>query len=67
MSAHYAETRYGFQWGSATVKRIAYIAERTTVVIGIKTPRADIQVYVTRTGKVRVFRGNRELKEVPNE
>jgi hypothetical protein len=47
-------TEHGFRWGVTQVTRLAELpGER--IVIGISTPKASIEVYVTRTGKLRVF------------
>lgn len=48
------ENPYGFTFGSAEVERW-HKDKRGGVVIGIKTPKTTLQVYVTKTGKVRVF------------
>lgn len=64
----YIETTYGFIYGSATVERCMSDEKKGWVVIGIKTPKADIQVYVTKTGKVRIYNYHgRELIEKPKE
>jgi len=62
-------TLYGFQYGAATVERAMHNARAGWVDIDITTPRARLQVYVTKTGKVRVFdmkNGGAELKAVPD-
>lgn len=56
------DTQYGFRYGSATVHRMHANEKDGSVVVSIDTPRAAIQVYVTRTGKVRVFNSARELR-----
>jgi hypothetical protein len=52
-------TDFGFRFGSANVTRMYSDAKKGWVLIGIETPKhqghSAIQVYVTRTGKVRVF------------
>ena len=59
---HYKETKFGFEWGNAKIKRIANDEEKGWVVLGLETDRhkhgkknASIQIYVTRTGKVRIY------------
>jgi hypothetical protein len=60
---HYKETQYGFEYGSAKVTRIHSDTEKGWVVIGIQTPKGIIEVYATKTGKIRVWDGERrELK-----
>lgn len=53
---HFCETRFGFEWQAATVERLT--SDKGWVVIGIKTPRQSLQVYVTKTGLVRVHDKN---------
>lgn len=50
---HYAETRYGFQYGAADVSRLTSDDRKGWVVLQIKTPKTTLQVYVTKTGKLR--------------
>lgn len=52
---HYRETDYGFEYGAAKVTRIHSDQKRGWVLLGVGTPKTDIQIYVTKTGKVRVF------------
>lgn len=52
---HAAEIPYGFEYGSAKVERFHSDSKKGWVIIGIKTPKTELQVYVTKTGKVRVF------------
>lgn len=54
---HYIETPYGFEYGNARVERFHSDEEDGSVIIGIGTDKYShpIQIYVTRTGKVRIF------------
>jgi len=52
---NFDRTAYGFTWGAATIERCISDTKNGWVVLSIKTPRQDIQVYVTRTGKVRLY------------
>ena len=47
-------TEFGFNWGTAEVTRLFSDEAKGWVTIGIKTPKGEIQVYVTKTGKIRV-------------
>jgi hypothetical protein len=58
---HYAETRYGFEYGAAKVERLHSDKCKGWVIIGIDTPRHNLQIYVTKTGRVRVYDGQKEL------
>jgi hypothetical protein len=51
----YKETNYGFQYGAAEIARLFSDDKRGWVVFGIDTPKTSIQVYVTKTGKLRVW------------
>ena len=48
-------TDYGFEWGAADVTRICNDKRTGAVVIGVTTPKTGVQIYVTKTGKLRVF------------
>ena len=58
----YTETKYGFRYGSAEVTRLCSDEKKGWVVIEVRSPKTDVQVYVTKTGKIRVFRGDEEMK-----
>ena len=58
---HYAETRFGFEYGAAKVERFHSDDRRGWVIIGIDTPRHKLQIYVTKTGRVRVYDGSKEM------
>jgi hypothetical protein len=51
---HYLETRYGFEWGAAKIERLFSDEKKGWVTFAIKTPKKDLQVYVTKTGKIRI-------------
>ena len=62
---HYANTQYGFEWGCATISRLFSDDKKGWVTLGIKTPKTKgdyMQIYITRTGKIRVFNCHKELK-----
>jgi len=59
----YEETKYGFNYGAADVERL--VSDNGRVLIGIKTPRRKLQVHVTKTGLIRVWLGDTELKPSP--
>lgn len=60
----YAPSEYGFDWGVASVQRLCCDPQKGWVLIRVKTPKKEIQVYVTRTGKIRVHSPfGREWKE----
>lgn len=61
----YEETPFGFNYGAAEVTRCVSDEKKGWVVIQIETPKKDqrIGIYVTKTGKVRVYKNGKELTE----
>lgn len=57
---HYAETQYGFDYGAAEITRIFSDPKKGWITLGLKTPKQDLQIYVTRTGKVRIHNNDGE-------
>ena len=54
----FSETKYGFKYGAVDVTRIFSDEKKGWVTIGMKTPKDEIQIYVTKTGKIRIH-GNK--------
>ena len=54
----YEETKYGFNYGSAKITRLFSDEKKKWVTIGVSTPKYEgnkgIQIYITKTGKVRI-------------
>lgn len=48
-----SETKYGFDWGPMSIERLFDTGRGHT--LQIKTKKTTLQVYVTPTGKVRIF------------
>lgn len=50
-------TQYGFVWGPATVERAISDDKKGWVLLFVKTKKHPhgVQIYVTKSGKVRVF------------
>ena len=62
---YFEDTRYGFIYGGMTVERLCSDKREGWVVLGVATkkyPKWKLQIYVTKTGKVRIYVGNEELK-----
>lgn len=57
------EIPYGFEYGAVKVTRAMSDEKKGWVVLMLETPKAMIQVYVTKTGKVRVYdyRADKEM------
>ena len=49
-------TQYGFKWGSAEVERMMSDEKGGWVYLGVRSPKQVVYVYVTRTGKIRVYK-----------
>ena len=54
-------TDCGFQFGAATVECFASDEKRGVAIIGLTTPKHSFQIYVTKTGKVRIFSKGMEV------
>lgn len=61
----YKETTYGYQFGPVTVERGFSDEKKGWVTILVKTKKYPhgLQLYVTKTGKVRLFSAKGEFKE----
>ena len=57
-----ANTQYGFDWGPASIERAVSDEKKGWVVLLVKTKKYPygLQVYVTKTGKVRVYSADGE-------
>lgn len=64
MTIPYAETKYGFQYGAADISRAFSDEKKGWVVLILKTPKhpRGLQIYVTKTGKVRINGEGEEWK-----
>ena len=51
---HYEETTCGFEYGSLKITRIHSDKKKKWVVIEARTPKANIQIYVTKTGLMTI-------------
>ena len=60
-------TQYGFEWGPADVSRVCSDESKGWVMLLVKTKKHPngIQVYVTKSGKVRVHSG--AVEWTPND
>ena len=61
---HYREIKYGFEWGSAKITRVFSDEKAGWVTLRIETPKEDFQIYVTKTGKVKMYLKKRDGKKV---
>ena len=61
---NYEETSYGFIYGGAEISRFFSDEKKGWVVIGLITKKypEGIQLYITKTGKVRIFGKSCEYK-----
>lgn len=59
----YEETQYGFNYGPIEIERVCSDEEKGSVVILLRTKKQRVQVYVTKTGKIKLYDGyHNELK-----
>jgi hypothetical protein len=58
---HYKETEYGFEYGSLSVERWISDDKKGWVILGVKSSKTEIQIYATKTGKIRVYKDGVEL------
>ncbi len=54
MAIEYEELKYGFRYGAAKVTRLFSDEDKEWVTLGLETPKRTLQIYVTKTGKVRI-------------
>jgi hypothetical protein len=52
---------YGFAWGPVSVTRFASYAEKGWVIVDLSSKKTNVQVYVTKTGKMRVYYDGKEI------
>lgn len=57
---HYKETEYGFEFGAASVTRVCSDEKKGWVAIQVASKKQYLQIYVTKTGKIRVHSGDGE-------
>ncbi len=62
LGCYFAETQYGFDWGAAKVARCCSDPNKGWVTLQLETPKHYLQIYVTRTGKVRIYDARGEWK-----
>ena len=73
MSAiHYAKTNWGFDWGAAKIERCCSDLKKGWVVLTVQTPKHqmgknEIQIYVTKSGKVRISDAHGEWFKIRKE
>jgi hypothetical protein len=49
---HYKETKYGFEFGCAEIRRACPDDTKGWVSLDVETPKGIWSVYITKTGKV---------------
>lgn len=47
---------YGFKYGAAEVTRIASDEKKGWVILEIKTPKQNLHLQITKTGKINVYK-----------
>jgi hypothetical protein len=59
---HYLETPYGFEYGSVRVERTCSDDKKGWVVLNVVSQKKNLQVYVTKTGKMRLSLDGKEIQ-----
>lgn len=59
----YQELPYGFKFGPVAVERWCSDDKKGWVLLGVKSEKQTLQLYVTKTGKIRVFTSGEGGKE----
>ena len=61
---HFLETKYGFEYGGAKIDRMFSDDKKGWITLGLMTKKYPnyLQIYVTKTGKVRIFSNEGEWK-----
>ena len=61
---HFKEIIHGFEFGSAKITRMCSDDKKGWAILCLETPKykgnKDIQIYITKTGKVRVHSSDGE-------
>ena len=57
---YYKPTAYGFEWGSASIDRLCSDEKNGWVYLGVQTKKQWIELYITKTGKIRVYEKRRK-------
>jgi|WetSurMetagenome_2_1015567.scaffolds.fasta_scaffold675888_2 hypothetical protein len=52
---HFKETEYGFEYGAAHIERCMSDNKKGWVILSLTTARGVLHLYITKTGKVRVW------------
>ena len=53
---HFKETEFGFEWGAAKITRA--FSRDEWITLRLKTQKDTLQIYVTKTGKIRIHSEN---------
>jgi len=65
---NYKETQYGFEYGAVTIERLCSDEKKGWVILSIRTPKHKehdgLQIYVTKTGKIRFWHDRKEWELV---
>lgn len=55
---HYKHTQYGFEYGALNISRCCSDDKQGWVYVTLETPKKRVDVYATKTGKIRFFDEN---------
>ncbi len=57
---HFKKIKYGFEYGAAILTRLMSDEKKGWVIIGVKTEKENLQIYITKTGKMRIHNTKQE-------
>ena len=64
---HFCETKYGFEYGAAKITRLFSDEKKGWITVEVKTPKEELQIYVTKTGKIRIHGDSEWLPQKDNK
>jgi DNA-binding sugar fermentation-stimulating protein len=64
---HFSNCQYGFEWGAAKITRLFSDEKKGWITVEVKTPKEELQIYVTKTGKIRIHGASEWLPQKDNK
>lgn len=64
---HFCNCQYGFEYGAAKITRLFSDEKKGWITVEVKTPKEELQIYVTKTGKIRIHGASEWLPQKDNK
>lgn len=64
---HFCNCQYGFEYGAAKITRLFSDENKGWITVEVKTPKEELQIYVTKTGKIRIHGASEWLPQKDNK